>query len=271
MKSIINKIEQREKEREKVAWQQQLQHFSNRNSNIKPTGQNRARVENLDLTPNLFTPAMEEVIRKRSHRVSVEFDVPITPGPSDSEEEYAYDDSDNEEVILPQNIRDQVTRRRLLGDFDELNDKEHKLDTIPNNYKVPHEQESDSENDEETESYVNSSDEEDIFPVKDEISTVKPVNYLNTEKSSRVTSRKIRRLIPMVVQKFKRKKVKNNQCNNVQSSPFRGWKTPSKKKVVRLYSILLINGMYTLYPRIKERKNIFLPAVKIIKNIPSID
>ena len=191
MKSIISKIEQREKEREKMTWQQQLQHFSNRNSNIKPTGgQNRARVENLDLTPNLFTPAMEEVIRKRSHRVSVEFDVPITPEPSDSEEEYAYDDSDNEEVILPQNIRDQVTRRRLLGDFDELNDKEHKLDTIPNDYKVPLEQESDSDNDEETESYVNSSDEEDIFPVKDEISTVKPVDYLtNTEKSSRVTSR----------------------------------------------------------------------------------
>ena len=38
-----------------------------------------------DLTPNLLTPAMEEVIKMRSKRVSVEIDVPITPDPSDSE------------------------------------------------------------------------------------------------------------------------------------------------------------------------------------------
>ena len=38
-----------------------------------------------DLTPNPLTPAMEEVIRMRSKRVSVEIDIPITPEPSGKE------------------------------------------------------------------------------------------------------------------------------------------------------------------------------------------
>jgi hypothetical protein len=38
-----------------------------------------------DLTPNPLTPAMEEVIKMRSKRVSVEIDVPITPEPSGKE------------------------------------------------------------------------------------------------------------------------------------------------------------------------------------------
>ena len=179
MKSIIKKMKQREKEREQMTWQQQLQHFNNRNSNLKPAGQNRARVENWDLTPNLFTPAMEEVIRKRSNRVSVEFDIPITPDPSDSEEEYS-DDSEEEEGLIQPNIGDQVLgRRRLLGDFDELNNSEdHKDDS-------EQESENESENDEDTESYVNSSDEEDIFPVKIE----NPTDQHNKEKSTTFFSR----------------------------------------------------------------------------------
>ena len=191
MKSIIRKMEQREKEREQMTWQQQLQHFSNRNSNIKPAGnQNRARVENWDLTPNLFTPAMEEVIRKRSNRVSVEFDVPITPDPSDSEEEYAYNDSDNDEDGVENNVGDQVLgRRRLLGDFEELNN-EDKEDFISCNSKNSDDQESDNENDEETESYVNSSDEEDIFPVRIENSPERDVaQQSKTDRGTTIFSR----------------------------------------------------------------------------------
>ena len=190
MKSIIKKMEQREKEREQMTWQQQLQHFNNRNSNLKPAGQNRARVENWDLTPNLFTPAMEEVIRKRSNRVSVEFDVPITPDPSDSEEEYSEDSEDAESLIQP-NIGDQVFgRRRLLGDFDELNniedDKEDRISCDSANAQEP---ENESEDDEETESYVNSSDEEDIFPVRIEDPTEHPVGDQHKEKSTTFFSR----------------------------------------------------------------------------------
>ena len=173
MNSIIKKIEQREREREKMTWQQQLQHFSSRNSNIKSTGgTNKARVENWDLTPNLLTPAMEEVIRKRSNRVSVEYDVPITPDPSDSEDEYTSENSDNEDLVEP-NMGDHAPRRRLLGDFEELNDNsENNLEILSNDSPSIHEQESDNEH-EETESYVNSSDEEDIFPVKNENSPEK--------------------------------------------------------------------------------------------------
>ena len=191
MKSIIKKMEQREKEREQMTWQQQLQHFNNRNSNLKPAGQNRARVENWDLTPNLFTPAMEEVIRKRSNRVSVEFDVPITPDPSDSEEEYSDDSEDAESLIQP-NIGDQVLgRRRLLGDFDELNNiEDDKEDRISCDSANAQESENESENDEETESYVNSSDEEDIFPVRIEDPTEHPSgDQDNKEKSTTFFSR----------------------------------------------------------------------------------
>ena len=173
MNSILKKMEQREREREQMTWQQQLQHFSNRNSNIKSTGgQNKARVENWDLTPNLLTPAMEEVMRKRTNRVSVEYDVPITPEPSDSEEEYAYDTSDNEDLVTP-HMDAQISRSRLLRNFDELNENnENNLEILSNDSHNIHEKVSDNEN-EETESYVNSSDEEEIFPVKSEKSTDK--------------------------------------------------------------------------------------------------
>ena len=189
MKSIIKKMKQREKEREQMTWQQQLQHFNNRNSNLKPAGQNRARVDNWDLTPNLFTPAMEEVIRKRSNRVSVEFDIPITPDPSDSEE-YS-DDSEDEEGLIQPSIGDQVLgRRRLLGDFDELNNIEDDKDRISCNSDNAQEQENESDNDEETESYVNSSDEEDIFPVRIEDPTERPIGDRdNKEKSTTFFSR----------------------------------------------------------------------------------
>ena len=44
-----------------------------------------SRMMSWDLTPNPLTPAMEEVIRMRSKRVSVEIDIPITPEPSGKE------------------------------------------------------------------------------------------------------------------------------------------------------------------------------------------
>ena len=167
MKAIMRKIDEREKEREKMTWQQQLQHFSNRNPNIKSTGmQNKARTESWDLTPNLLTPAMEEVIRKRSNRVSVEYDVPITPDPSDSEEDSSDSSSADESVILgPPNVKQ---GRRLIKHFEEYDDKsdDEKLDMLPYVSRNSAGEESDNDK-EETESYINSSDEEDfMFPCK---------------------------------------------------------------------------------------------------------
>lgn len=165
MKEIIKKIEQREKEREKMTWQQQLQHFSNRNSNIKSAGgSNKAKTESWDLTPNLLTPAMEDVIRRRSNRVSVEFDVPITPDPSDSEEENF--ESSDEEQVKPL-IRDIKGRRRLIRDFQDNSEtsEDIKHDLSSSLSEQSSEDEGGGDN-EETESYVNSSDEEDMFPTK---------------------------------------------------------------------------------------------------------
>ncbi len=59
-----------------------------------------------DLTPNPFTPAMEEVMRIRSTRVSFDYDVPITPDPSDEEEEVDieegnYDSDSSHEEYVP--------------------------------------------------------------------------------------------------------------------------------------------------------------------------
>jgi len=153
MKDIMKKIEQREKEREQMTWQQQLQHFSNRGSNMKSAGgSNKAKTESWDMTPNLLTPAMEDVIRRRSNRVSVEFDVPITPDPSDSEEENS--ESSDEEQVQPL-MGDNKGRRRLIRTFKDVSLSEHSSE------------DEEGGDDEETESYVNSSDEDDyMFPTK---------------------------------------------------------------------------------------------------------
>ena len=166
MKAIMRKMEEREKEREQMTWQQQLQHFTNRNSNSKATGgQNKTRNDVWDLTPNVLTPAMEEVMRKRSNRVSVEFDVPITPDPSDSEEENS--DSSSEIEINRRCIRDSKGKRILIFDDEDL------VESSNSNKEEISDDDSESffgnENDadiEDTESYINSSDEEDfvMFP-----------------------------------------------------------------------------------------------------------
>lgn len=168
MKAILKKIDEREKEREQMTWQQQLQHFSSRNPNIKSTGGTNKAGE---LTPNLLTPAMEEVIRKRSNRVSVEFDVPITPEPSDSEE--TSDDSSDNNHVIAKNV-DARGRRRLICNFrdtDETEEEEEEQDLFSEVSEASSGEESCGVNDE-TESYVNSSDEEDLmFPTKSNGST----------------------------------------------------------------------------------------------------
>lgn len=89
MKVILQRIEEREREREQMSWQQQLKHFSRSNS------------ENVTLNnPNPLTPAMEEVIAMRQKRISVEIDIPITPEPSDSESESMSSDSDFQEFPI---------------------------------------------------------------------------------------------------------------------------------------------------------------------------
>ena len=102
---FLNKIriEEREKERQAMTWQQQLHHLTNRckkNSGGGGGGSGRAdkpEKPTWDLTPNLLTPAMEEVIKMRSKRVSVEIDVPITPEPSDGESDSEEEEEEEEE------------------------------------------------------------------------------------------------------------------------------------------------------------------------------
>ena len=81
----MNKMEERERERQTMSWKEQLQHLTNRKQTNKGTLWN--------LTPNPLTPAMEEVIAMRQKRISVDIDIPITPEPSDSD-----DDSDDEDI-----------------------------------------------------------------------------------------------------------------------------------------------------------------------------
>ena len=75
MKEILKRMEERENERENMTWSQQLQHFKELRNQFEI------------LAPNPLTPAMEEVIAMRQKRISVEIDVPITPEPSDSEDD----------------------------------------------------------------------------------------------------------------------------------------------------------------------------------------
>ena len=89
MKEIMAKMEEREREREQMTWQQQLQHFK------KNMQRSNSESEGLQ-SPNPLTPAMEEVIRMRQKRISVEIDIPITPEPSDSE------NSDDSDFVSPE-------------------------------------------------------------------------------------------------------------------------------------------------------------------------
>ena len=92
MKEIMVKMEEREREREQMTWQQQLQYF-----NKKRTEANEAMLN----SPNPLTPAMEEVIKMRQKRISVEIDIPITPEPSDSETDSDLDDCSSHEEYIP--------------------------------------------------------------------------------------------------------------------------------------------------------------------------
>jgi len=87
MKAILKRMEERERERQAMTWQQQLQQLT------KAKRSQQQQQQQYETTPNPLTPAMEEVMRRRATRVSFEYDVPITPEPSDSEE----DDEGNEE------------------------------------------------------------------------------------------------------------------------------------------------------------------------------
>ena len=104
--SLKNRIEEREKERQAMTWQQQLHHLTNRCKKNSGGGggggsgrADKPEKPTWDLTPNLLTPAMEEVIKMRSKRVSVEIDVPITPEPSDGESDSEEEEEEEEESI----------------------------------------------------------------------------------------------------------------------------------------------------------------------------
>ncbi len=86
MTLIMKKMQEREREREQMSWQQQLQQLQQKKGGSSKTA--------WDLTPNPLTPAMEEVINMRSQRVSFDYDVPITPEPSDSEEDEQQNNDD---------------------------------------------------------------------------------------------------------------------------------------------------------------------------------
>ena len=173
MREIMKKTEEREKEREQMTWRQQLELFSNRGS-IEERNKNRGSTSKVkgelwDLRPNLLTPAMEEVIRKRSNRVSVEFDVPITPEPSDSNGETSDDDSFlHDDQIGTKKIETDI-ESKLKGPSD-VEDEDEIFQTYENDFlSDASEYSSDSEYGQEdkyeTESYINSSDEEDCTPL----------------------------------------------------------------------------------------------------------
>ena len=106
MLQIIKRMEQRERERLNMTWQQQLQQLTGK----KKQQQQQQQQNVADLTPNPLTPAMEEVIEMRSKRVSFDYDIPITPDPSDSDE----DDSDDSEFQPPNSYR--TKKQPLMGE-----------------------------------------------------------------------------------------------------------------------------------------------------------
>ena len=103
MLELIKKSERKEKEREKMSWPQQLQAL---------TGGKKGKKDAVvwDLTPNPLTPAMEEVIRMRSKRISVDYDIPITPEPSEpsDEESEASEVEEEEETEVKPKVKPEV-------------------------------------------------------------------------------------------------------------------------------------------------------------------
>ena len=126
MKEILKRIEERELEREQMTWQQQLQHLK---KNLQRSNSENEGLQN----PNPLTPAMEEVIAMRQKRISVEIDIPITPEPSDSENDYSDCDSfSSHEEYLPKPAKKSKKSRQ---DPFEFNDDEREEVGV---YKSPY-------------------------------------------------------------------------------------------------------------------------------------
>ena len=122
MVALMERAEERERERQGMSWREQLQHITKKQQKAAGAPHNAASSSNWDtLTPSPLTPAMEEVtplrnliikqedhrqfrskqvIAMRQKRISVEIDTPITPEPSDTDDE---EDDRNETVIEVQN------------------------------------------------------------------------------------------------------------------------------------------------------------------------
>ncbi len=105
MKELMARMEEREREREAMTWKQQLQFLTKKQVKEQQKGQQQW----VDLTPNPLTPAMEEVIKMRQKRISVEIDIPITPEPSDSDEPSSDSESEStcsshEEYLPPSKL-----------------------------------------------------------------------------------------------------------------------------------------------------------------------
>jgi len=79
MQRIMIAKELQEKMRESLSWKEQLQEFNQRNAAQKE------KFANMDLEPRENTPAMEAVIQMRAQRLAAGICTPITPEPSDDE------------------------------------------------------------------------------------------------------------------------------------------------------------------------------------------
>ena len=125
MVALMERAEERERERQGMSWREQLQHITKKQQKSAGAPNNAASSSSSwdTLTPSPLTPAMEEgtpfgnlvlindqeiygqfrskqVIAMRQKRISVEIDTPITPEPSDTDDE---EDDRNETVIEVQN------------------------------------------------------------------------------------------------------------------------------------------------------------------------
>jgi hypothetical protein len=96
MLEILARIEEREREREQMTWQQQLHHLNKKQQYSRSNSEHQQHSLS---NPNPLTPAMEEVIMMRQTRISVDIDIPITPEPSDSDNDS--DCSSHEEYVPP--------------------------------------------------------------------------------------------------------------------------------------------------------------------------
>jgi len=114
MKAIMRKMEERERVRQTMSWQQQLQHLTSKNRAVNGNGK-------YEVKPNPMTPAMEEVMRMRANRISLDLDAPITPDPSDPEDEGDEDDDDSSD---DENVFYSVPDEEEVDDVDEDNDND---------------------------------------------------------------------------------------------------------------------------------------------------